>query len=163
MERWQTLLDALRPKQRRFVEAVIENGGNLTRAAKSAGYNCTNENSFAKMGLENSRKPKIRDAIDAYERHLHAETEEKVLYTREKAIKEYDEMLEVARAHGQAGSGCTAIAGKVALCGLAIKDQENPANHRPMTREELEAALAELDEMDAEADVIQMQVNKRVG
>ena len=163
MERWQTLLDALRPKQRRFVEAVIENGGNLTRAAKSAGYNCTNENSFAKMGLENSRKPKIKTAIDAYERHLQAETEEKVLYTREKAIKEYDQAMELARERKQASAYCTAIAGKVALCGLAIKEQENPADSKPMTRQELEQALAELDELEREANAIQMQVNRRVG
>ena len=163
MERCQTLLDALRPKQRRFVECYIENGGNGTQAAKDAGYQCVSDKSFAQVSIDNLGKRRIRECLDAYRANLERKTQQKVLYTREMAIAEYDKAIEIAVERKQASAYCTAIVGKVALCGLAIKEQENPADSKPMTRQELEQALAELDELEREANAIQMQVNRRVG
>ncbi len=100
----------------------------------------------------------------AYKRALlEHEARKEVKYTRSKAIKEYEEARALAIECKQAGACSTAIAGKVALCGLAVKEQENPVDRKPLTRAELESALADLDAIEKEANIIQIQVNARTG
>lgn len=54
------MLPKLKPKQARFVRAYIDNGGNATQAAITAGYN---QRSARQIGAENITKPAIQEAI----------------------------------------------------------------------------------------------------
>lgn len=54
---------SLTGKQRAFIEAYLTHF-NATQAAKDAGYQTEDENTFAAIGYENLRKPQIREAID---------------------------------------------------------------------------------------------------
>lgn len=109
------------------------------------------------------RKTKVAARLTYKRALLERKVGKEVKYTRIDAIKEYEEARELAIECKQAGACSTAVAGKVALCGLAVKEAENPVDKKPLTRVELEQALAELDEIDREANIIQMQVNARTG
>lgn len=50
-------------KQKLFIASYVE-CLNKTQAAKDAGYQCKNDNSFAQMGHETLRNPKVRAEID---------------------------------------------------------------------------------------------------
>lgn len=54
------MLPKLRPKQARFVRAYIDNGGNATQAAITAGYN---PKTARQIAAENLTKPYIQEAI----------------------------------------------------------------------------------------------------
>ena len=54
------MLPKLKPKQARFVRAYIDNGGNATQAAITAGYN---QKTARQIGSENLTKPYIQEAI----------------------------------------------------------------------------------------------------
>ncbi len=54
----------LTDKQKRFVDAFVNNGGNGVEAIKSAGYNCNNDNSARVQASENLKKPNIILAIE---------------------------------------------------------------------------------------------------
>jgi phage terminase small subunit len=54
------MLPKLKPKQARFVRAYIDNGGNATQAAITAGYARKNA---GQTGAENLKKPQIEEAI----------------------------------------------------------------------------------------------------
>lgn len=54
------MLPKLRPKQARFVRAYIDNGGNATQAAITAGYN---PKTARQIAAENLTKPYIEEAI----------------------------------------------------------------------------------------------------
>ena len=150
-------------KQRRFVEKYCENCGNGVKAVYEAGYNVRNNNSAAATASRLLRNVNIKAQIQAFESKVTETVKERVVYTREMALAEYEKAMELAEKHGQAGAYCKAISGIVALCGLAFKPAENPLDRVPITREELEAALGELDEIEAEARRIQFQVNERCG
>ena len=162
MEKWRELFNDLRIKQRRFVVAYVKNGGNGTQASKEAEYQCKTDNAHAANASEILTNPKIKEAVNAYEAGLSRKTQEKVEYTREMAIAEYEEAKQIAIEKGIPGAICTAIAGKISLCGLGIKAADNPQDKQPLTREELLAALAELDGVEEEARTIQLQTNQRV-
>jgi phage terminase small subunit len=51
-------------KERMFISCYVTNRFNGTQAAKDAGYDCTNENTFASIASENLRKPHIKAEID---------------------------------------------------------------------------------------------------
>jgi phage terminase small subunit len=157
------LMARLTAKQRRFVEKYCENCGNGVKAVYEAGYKVSNNNSAAATASRLSRNVNIRAQIEAFEAKVTETVKEKAVYTREMALAEYDEAYELAQEKGNARSMCTAIAGKVALCGLDYKPAENPQDFKPMTREELEDALRELDEIEAEAKIIQKGVNEKYG
>lgn len=53
----------LTPREKRFVEAYLRNGGNATQAAKAAGYN-GEDTSLAVMGSIVLRRLNVRQAID---------------------------------------------------------------------------------------------------
>lgn len=163
MAELETLMQGLRPKQRRFVECLIQNGGNQTQAAKDAGYQCGSESSFGARGAENVRKSKIKAVLDVYERDVQKRTRAKIAYTREDAIREYDEAIELAKKEGQPSAICQAVKGKAELLGLFYEPAQNPSDRQPMTREEILEALAELDGVNAQARTIQLQVNRRTG
>jgi phage terminase small subunit len=148
-------------KQRRFVNEYCENRGNGVKAVYEAGYNVRNNNSAAATASRLLRNVNIRMQIEAFEAKLTETVKERAVYTREMALAEYEKAIKIAEEHGQAGAYCKAISGIVALCGLAIKPAENPVDREPMTSEELEAALRELDEIESEARTIQLQVNEK--
>ena len=54
----------LTTKQRKFVDAYVQNGGNGIGAIKTAGYNCKNDNSARVQASENLKKPNIILAIE---------------------------------------------------------------------------------------------------
>jgi hypothetical protein len=153
----------LTTKQRRFVENYCENHGNGVKAVYEAGYEVSNDNSAAATASRLLRNVNIRAQIRAFEAKVTETVKERVVYTREMALAEYEKAIKIAEEHGQAGAYCKAISAIVALCGLAFKPAENPLDRVPITREELEAALRELDEIEAEARRIQFQVNERCG
>jgi hypothetical protein len=150
-------------KQRRFVDEYCENRGNGVKAVYEAGYQVSNNNSAAATASRLLRNVNIRSQIEAFESKVTETVKERAVYTREMALAEYEKAMELAEKHGQAGAYCKAISGIVVLCGLGIKPAENPLDQVPITREELEAALRELDEIEAEARRIQFQVNERCG
>ncbi len=51
-------------KQKRFVDAFVNNGGNGEKAIMAAGYNCNNDNSARVLASENLKKPNIILAIE---------------------------------------------------------------------------------------------------
>ena len=160
-QNWEILMEGLRPKQRRWVEHYIQNGGNATQAAKDAGYKYSSENSIAVRGAENIRKPKIKAVIDAYEQSLRQKTREKIEYTREDAIREYNEAIEIAKKKDNASAMCTAISGKAELCGLHQEPARNRESAEAKTPAELRQEADELEELARQANIIQMQVNRR--
>ena len=54
----------LTDKQRRFVDAYVNNGGNGAEAIRNAGYNCGTDNSARSQASENLKKPHIILAIE---------------------------------------------------------------------------------------------------
>ena len=54
----------LTDKQRRFVDAYVNNGGNGVEAIRNAGYNCGTDNSARSQASENLKKPNIILAIE---------------------------------------------------------------------------------------------------
>jgi len=146
----------LTTKQRRFIEKYCENGGNGVKAVYEAGYEVSNNNSAAATASRLLRNVNIKAQIEAFEAKVTETMEKRVVYTREMALDDYDKAYELAKEKRNARSMCTAIAGKVALCGLNYKLAKNPQNFKPMTREEVEKALRELDESEAETGRIQL-------
>ena len=51
-------------KQRRFVDAYANNGGNGVEAIRTAGYNCSTDNSARSQASENLKNPHIILAIE---------------------------------------------------------------------------------------------------
>ena len=54
----------LTDKQRRFVDAYVNNGGNGVEAIRTAGYNCSTDNSARSQASENLKNPHIILAIE---------------------------------------------------------------------------------------------------
>ena len=54
----------LTAKQRNFVDAFVNNGGNGAEAIMAAGYNCSTDNSARVLASENLKKPNIILAIE---------------------------------------------------------------------------------------------------
>ncbi len=148
-------------KQRRFVQKYCENHGNGVKAVYAAGYEVSNDNSAAATASRLLRNVKVKEQIDAFEAKMAEKAEKQTVYTRKMAVTEYKIALELAKNRKQAGAMCKAIAGIVKVCGLNKKPAPNPAYTKPMTREELEEALRELDEVEAKAKIIQMKVNEK--
>ena len=57
-------MNKLTDKQKRFVDAFINNGGNGREAIMAAGYNCNNDNSARVLASENLKKPNVILAIE---------------------------------------------------------------------------------------------------
>jgi phage terminase small subunit len=131
----------LTTKQKRFVEKYCENYGNGVKAVYEAGYKVSNNNSTAATASRLLRNVNIIAQIEAFESKVTEAVRERVVYARKMALAEYDKAIEIVKEHKQAGAYCKAIAGKVALCGLAYKLAEIPTYKRPMTRKELEESL----------------------
>ena len=72
--------DPLTPKQRKFVQNYLINGGNATKAALDAGY--SKKTAYA-SGKENLHKPLIAAAIDAEK----AKSAKKYNITRERVVE----------------------------------------------------------------------------
>ena len=56
-------MNKLTNKQKRFVDAFVNNGGNGREAIMAAGYNCNNDNSARVLASENLKKPNVVLAI----------------------------------------------------------------------------------------------------
>ena len=54
----------LTTKQRKFVDAYVNNGGNGVDAIRAAGYNCRTDNSARVQASDNLKKPNIILAIE---------------------------------------------------------------------------------------------------
>lgn len=76
-------------------------------------------------------------------------------------MDEYDEALEIAKGKNNASAMCTAIRGKVELCGLHQEPARNRENAEAKTPAELRREADELEELERQANIIQMQVNRR--
>ena len=153
----------LTARQRRFVEKYCENCGNGVKAVYQAGYGVSNDNSAAATASRLLRNVNVRAEIEAFEAKVTEAVKETAVYTREMALAEYNKAIEIAKKRKQANAYCKAITGKVRLYGLDKQVTEDNSERAPITRQELLDRLAELDELDAEANKIQMEVNKRVG
>ena len=57
-------MNKLTDKQKRFVDAFVNNGGNGAEAIMAAGYNCNNDNSARVLASENLKKPNVILAIE---------------------------------------------------------------------------------------------------
>tara|TARA_Y100001970_G_C14106641_1_gene788500 strand:+ start:122 stop:553 length:432 start_codon:yes stop_codon:yes gene_type:complete len=57
-------MNRLTLKQKKFVDAYVNNGGNGVEAIRVAGYNCRNDNSARVLASENLKKPNIILAIE---------------------------------------------------------------------------------------------------
>ena len=57
-------MNRLTNKQKQFVDAYVNNGGNGVEAIRAAGYNCRNDNSARVQASENLKKPNILLAIE---------------------------------------------------------------------------------------------------
>ena len=57
-------MNRLTLKQKKFVDAYVNNGGNGVEAIRVAGYNCSNDNSARVLASENLKKPNIILAIE---------------------------------------------------------------------------------------------------
>ena len=51
-------------KQKKFVDAYVNNGGNGVEAIRTAGYNCSTDNSARSQASKNLKKPHIILAIE---------------------------------------------------------------------------------------------------
>lgn len=56
-------MDKLRPKQKRFCEEYVKNGGNGAQAARDAGYDCESDKAYRNIASENLAKPSIQAYI----------------------------------------------------------------------------------------------------
>ena len=57
-------MNRLTIKQKKFVDAYVNNGGNGVEAIRAAGYNCSTDNSARVQASENLKKPNIILAIE---------------------------------------------------------------------------------------------------
>lgn len=57
-------MDKLRPKQKRFCEEYVKNGGNGAQAARDAGYDCESDKAYRNIASENLAKPSIKAYIE---------------------------------------------------------------------------------------------------
>jgi len=152
--------EPLKGRQELFCQLMAQNNTSASDAYRKAGYKGKN------VDMLSSRlwvKVRTKARIVYLKRKIELKTQKMVLYTREQAIRDYERGMRLAKKHGQIGAYCTAVAGKVELCGLSYQPAQNPADRPLMTREELLEALAELDGVSEQAKIIQIQVNKRVG
>lgn len=155
------MIAKLTTKQRKFVECYLSNGENATQAVKDAGYRVNGEKSATVIAAQNLGKLSINSVIRVYKREMAEKIHGKIQYTREDAIREYNEAIEIAKKRGNASAICTAIAGKVELCGLHQEPAKN-VNDEPARRaEELHEEYLRQKELEEQARTIQLQVNRR--
>ena len=57
-------MNRLTVKQKKFVDAYVNNGGNGVEAIRAAGYNCSTDNSARVQASENLKKPNVILAIE---------------------------------------------------------------------------------------------------
>lgn len=109
--------DKLTPKQKRFCQEYLKNGGNATQAALSAGYK---PKAAARTGSENLQKPLIASFLQAS-----AEKAEKNFeYGLKEHIADLDDMAEAARKMGDIRTALRAKELKGKVCGLYIEKHE---------------------------------------
>ena len=114
-------VNGLTKKQKAFVKAYKENGGNGTQAAIKAGYS---ENTAYSIGSENLTKPEIREALAEHEKKM----QEKYEYTIEKMVKELDEEKINADSVGNVSAALKAIELKGKAFGLFVDKVEQKTN-----------------------------------
>ncbi|MAF42873.1 MAG: hypothetical protein CMI54_01715 [Parcubacteria group bacterium] len=101
----------LTPKQNKFVKAYIENGGNGTQAALTAGYS---ETSAGAIADENMKKPGIKLALDKH-KELIANKHD---ITVASLIEKYREVYELSLEEKQFSASNTALNGIAKITGL---------------------------------------------
>ena len=131
----------LTPKQQRFVQAYLLNGGIGSAAAKTAGYKGKDE-TLRVMASENLAKPYVVDAISRARR----ETEERNVIDRDSLVAQLDAIGRDPEARH--GDRIQAIMGQARLLGFVVDRREvrSQVDHtiRPLQAwsvEELEAAV----------------------
>lgn len=125
------------PKQEKFAQEYIANGGNATQAALAAGYN---PNSAYAMGAENLKKPVIAAAIEAHR----AKSREKHAITVESLTQQYQAAHDAAQRDGQHSASVSALNGIMKLHGLEVDPRRN-------AREPLEIVLNGFDKANGHA------------
>lgn len=149
--------------QEKFIQNMLK-GMHQRDAYKQAGYKTrrvlvmdANASRLLTNANVKARMAHVRAVIEK-------KTREKIEYTREDAIAEYDMAIALAKQKGQPSTVCTAIAGKAALLGLSYKPAMNPVDkENAETIQDLRERLAEAEKIEAEAKTIQFESNKRVG
>lgn len=114
-------VNGLTKKQKAFVKAYKENGGNGTQAAIKAGYS---ENTAYSIGSENLTKPEIKEALAEHEKKM----QEKYEYTIEKMVQELDEEKINADSVGNVSAALKAIELKGKAFGLFVDKVEQKTN-----------------------------------
>ena len=114
-------VNGLTKKQKAFVKAYKENGGNGTQAAIKAGYS---EESARAISCENLTKPYIQEVIAEHEKQM----QEKYEYTIEKMVQELDEEKINADSVGNVSAALKAIELKGKAFGLFVDKVEQKTN-----------------------------------
>ena len=110
-------VNGLTKKQKAFVKAYKENGGNGTQAAIKAGYS---ENTAQEIASENLLKPIIKEALEKHEQKL----QEKYEYTVDKMIQELESVRLNAAAENNRNAELRAIELKGKAFGLFVDKVE---------------------------------------
>jgi len=108
-------------KQENFCQEYILNGGNATKAYKTA-YNWTGLETTAEC---NSSKMMKHTKIIQRLGELRALKTEEFVFTKEKAFKEYEEIKEGAKGDKQYSSAKGAVDSQCKLFGLLIEKSES--------------------------------------
>ena len=114
-------VNGLTKKQKAFVKAYKENGGNGTQAAIKAGYS---ENTAREIATENLSKPYIAKALAEHEKKMQENDE----YTIEKMVQELDEEKINADSVGNVSAALKAIELKGKAFGLFVDKVEQKTN-----------------------------------
>ena len=107
----------LTPKQIKFCQQYLANGGNATQAAIKAGYSAKTARA---IGQENLTKPYIKAFLKAQSK----QEQEKFNYTKEEHFKELEELKQEAKKTGALAAAVKAAELKGKLCGLYIEKVE---------------------------------------
>lgn len=106
---------SLNVRQTRFVQsfALHQNG---SKAAREAGYSAK---TASQMSFENLRKPEIQEALSALRREIEA----KLGVSKDRAIREIQGAVEVAKAQGDASAMIAGWREIARMCGYYDKER----------------------------------------
>ena len=115
----EVLYDLLTTKERRFIEAYVENEGNATEAARAAGYADKNSASLAAQGSRTLKSVKVA----AYLRACVREKCSKLGITREKMLLDLNDLRVRARKRNNYKAELGAMSAMIKMLGFEAPEQ----------------------------------------
>ena len=115
----ELLYELLTSREKKFIEAYTDNGGNATRAAEAAGYSATNKASLSAQGSRTLKSVKVA----AYLRACVRDECSKLGLTREKMLLDLNDLRVRARKGNNYKAELGAISAMIKMMGFEAPEQ----------------------------------------